>query len=41
MPSLHTPRPDIFAVGIALALIFLLILPLTLTATMLGKFRRT
>ena len=41
MPSLHTPGPNIFAVGITLALIFLLILPLTLTATMLSKFRRT
>ena len=39
MPSLHTPRPDIFCVGIALALIFVLILPLALARTMLGAWQ--
>jgi len=36
MPSLHTPPSSIFAVGIALALIFVLILPLTFIAAMIG-----
>jgi hypothetical protein len=36
MPFPRTPRPNIFAAGIALALIFILILPLTVAVTILG-----